>query len=310
MSVDRLQEIKENTLAQLHQGNLSVAKSSLDQGLELNFEDEDIVSMLKGVHFWQDRLQRIKTRPSDFDRANGILEVWSQFLLFCRKIKLTKAKIMYAFRAFAFTTMKNYLLTYNNSEGIKNPEILWRMGLCNKLLGNLEAARRFLEVAWTLNKDHPVILAELADIHALLNETDLAKLLFREAFALDPAPISLGTMESELINRLIHQVREQGVVEDEVCYWIPIFALLGGVFTSSRILNAQEYGRLKQTIYALEREYQEKASRKNILIPLLLNKYFCLLEHAQNTKQPKHLLDELLLKIESLHPVVYKLYTR
>lgn len=310
MTPASLQQAREQALTALRSRKLDEARSWLDQALSINFEDKLTMNLLKGIGFWEDRFGKLNNCVSDFDRANAVISYWKSFQQFLDRNKIDDEQSLFSFRTCIFNTALSYLQSYNNAEGSRNPDILWRVGLCNKLLGNFDASRKFLEAAWRLDPENPVILAELADIHALLENDELGKLLFREAFFLDPKAIMLDTLESALIRGVIQNVQNQGLPAAQVPYWIPIFGILGGVFTITRELKPLEYGKLKQGIYAIEREYQEPKADKAILLPTLLNKYFWLLDHAVGSQQPKHVISDILLKIESLHPVIYKLYTR
>ena len=84
---------------------------------------------------------------------------------------------------------------------------------------------------------------------------------------------------------------------------------LHGAFSVKRELKPVEVGKLKQSIYELETELAADGSRRGILVPRLINRYFWLVDHYMNRKEEKSKIDEILLKIKLLDPVVCKQYT-
>jgi len=291
--------------------DLSGAYHWLDLALTRDYDDATTLALLKFLQFWKDRIQRLSSCESDYDRADFLISQWPLFQGFCEHIGYWNEKDIDAVRRYVFGVVLKYMKTYDTVEGVRDPGVLLRVGLCYKVMGDYERARRFFETALGIDQTDPRILSELADVLALLDEEDASKLLFRESFYLDPEAVMLDTLESALIRRLIDSVSKvEGVTKASLPYWLPVYAVVGGVFTVRRELKPAEYGQLRQDIYALERAWQEEPERHDILRPALLNKYFWFLDHARQTQQARHVTDEILLKIESLHPDIYKLYTR
>jgi hypothetical protein len=70
-----------------------------------------------------------------------------------------------------------------------------------------------------------------------------------------------------------------------------------------------EAGRLKQSIFSLEAEYNANPARREILKPRLLNHYFWLIDHYEISREDSSLIEETLLKIKVTDPDIYKKYT-
>ena len=68
------------------------------------------------------------------------------------------------------------------------------------------------------------------------------------------------------------------------------------------------HSKLKNSIYELESELNNDGSRRAVLVPRLINKYFWLTDHLISVKEEKPKIDEILLKIKLLDPTIYKLY--
>jgi tetratricopeptide (TPR) repeat protein len=198
---------------------------------------------------------------------------------------------------------------FNSQSNQNDSGLLLLIGRCYKGLGNYDESLKFLELAIHQKRDDPEVLAEVADINALLSHTKIAKTLFKEAFFLDPSKINISSLESALILKLRDDVSALGYKDDELCEWIPVYGYLWQVFSVKRELKQMEAGRLKQTIFSLEAEYDANPSRRGILKPRLLNHYFWLIDHYEISREDSSFIDEALLKIKVTDPDIYKMYT-
>jgi len=70
-------------------------------------------------------------------------------------------------------------------------------------------------------------------------------------------------------------------------------------------LKPVELGRLKQSILALENELRGNSSPG--IKPRLLNRYFWLIDHCEHSRDTPT-IEETMLKIKVIDPVVYKHY--
>jgi tetratricopeptide (TPR) repeat protein len=103
-----------------------------------------------------------------------------------------------------------------------DPGLLLLVGRCYKGLGNYDSALNYLEQAVRFKREDAETLAEVADINALLSETKAAKVLFREAFFIDPVKIDLHSLESALILQLRDNVAALGYKDQALCEWMPV----------------------------------------------------------------------------------------
>jgi hypothetical protein len=99
-----------------------------------------------------------------------------------------------------------------------------------------------------------------------------------------------------------------GYKSPELEEWIPVYGVLFGVFNVKRELRAIELGKLKQSIFSLENELRERSAESAVLIPRLINRYFWLIDHYLNVGEDTSRVDETLLKIKVLDPVIYERY--
>ncbi len=161
-------------------------------------------------------------------------------------------------------------------------------------------------------KDNSDVVAELADSYALVDEIKEAKVLFREAFFINPQKIDIYSLESDMILRLIDLIKsDRNISDDLIKEWIPVYGSLNGVFNIKRELRPIELGQLKQSVYSLRNELKEKSYRsinESILLPRLINKYFWLIDHYVRIKEDRARIDEILLYIKEIDLGIYQQY--
>jgi tetratricopeptide (TPR) repeat protein len=245
-----------------------------------------------------------------YERGEYILSQWESYNAFLELIGNAYDSCQYALKRFIFTRALGYYLELLN-DGInqQDPALLLQAGRCCKGAGDWEDALGYLEQAGRLKREDSAILSELADVNALLGETRAAKVLFREAFYLDPQGIDLAGLESEMIKSLRDKVRDLGHSGTELAEWIPVWGCIWGIFSIKRELKPVELGRLKQSILSLENEYRSKNGGGQLKKPRLLNRYFWLIDYCEHNRDTTGLIDETMLKIKFIDPLVYDHYT-
>jgi tetratricopeptide (TPR) repeat protein len=282
----------------------------LEQALDLDFENEEIKHALKCVHWWLEHTRRIDVIKTPFEKGGILFSLYKQYYVFLGQFDRIYDQCQYAIRYFVFSRIlfffEGLLGDHSNQH---DPGFLLLTGRCYKGLGNYDEALAYLEQAIRVRREDAEILAEVADINALLAHTKAAKALFREAFFLDPSKINLRSLESALILKLRDEVSALGYKEEELCEWIPVYGYLWGVFSVKRELKQMEAGRLKQSIFSLEAEYDVNPSRREMLKPRLLNHYFWLIDHYEINHEDPSLIEETILKIKVTDPDIYKMYT-
>lgn len=289
--------------------DLLAAQRTLEQGLALDVESDDIVTSLKFVNFWIDREERLAGIQHAFERGEFYLAQWPAFEGFAGRIGHVCEPCTFAIRTHVFGSALDEFRSLMPDFETEDSELLLRIGRCHKGLGAYDEAVRHLEAAAAERSGDAEVLSELADAYALVNDTQAAKAFFREAFFLDPQRVHLEVLESQLIRALVERVRELGFTGPALLEWLPVYGVLLGVLTVKRELRSIEYGKLKQSIYALERELREGRDRDGLVEPRLINRYFWLVDHLISAGEDSAKIDEVLLKLRSVNERVYKQYT-
>ena len=282
----------------------------LEEALGFDFENDEIKHALKCVSWWLENIRRIEDIKDPFEKGGFVLSLLKQYHVFLGQMDKVFDQCQYAVRFFVYSTALYFfegLLGSGSNQ--HDPGLLLLVGRCYKGLGIYDEALNYLEQAVRFKREDAETLAEVADINALLAETKAAKALFREAFFLDPSKIDVRSLESALILQLRDKISSMGISEEMLCEWIPVYGYLWGVFSVKRELKQMEVGRLKHSIFSLEAECEANPSRKEVLKPRLLNRYFWLVDHYENSREDHVLIEETLLKIKVTDPDIYKMYT-
>ncbi len=278
----------------------------LERALSIDFEYPDVATTLKCANFWMEREDKVREISSNYERGEFLLNQWKLFSGFVERIGDISERCLFTIKYYIFgQALENYLALYNESE-LNDTEILLRIGICYKGEGNFESSIHFLELAGQQKRDDAVILAELADCYSLVNENRAAKVFFREAFFLNPQAIELSYLESPIIQRLIGKLKDFGYRHAELCEWIPVYGTIYGLFNVKRELRPLELGKLKQSIFKLEKEVNQ--DKHTQVIPRLINRYFWLIDHYISINEERVKIEEILQKIKDLDPVVYQKY--
>lgn len=300
-------ELLSRAFAFIRQHRLDEAMQTLEEALAIDFDNDEVVSSLKYVNFWQERQHAARRIDKDVERGEFFLSQWKPFLQFADQASGEPCeRCLFALRHHVFGGALELFQGLLKDRG--DSELLWRLGRCHKGLGNYEKAVAFMEEACTQKRDDPAMLAELADCYAMVNNVQKSKAFFREAFFLGPDRVDLSSLESGLIRKLIEKVEELGYQGPAAAEWIPVYGVVFGVFTVKRELRSIEYGKLKQSIYALEREHGESRNPEPVLTPRLVNRYFWLIDHYMHSEEDPAKIDDVLLRIRSVSPDIYQLY--
>ncbi|MDR2149259.1 MAG: tetratricopeptide repeat protein [Spirochaetaceae bacterium] len=285
------------------------ALAALESALEIDYKDQEVVYALKCLNWWLDRVKQLPALNDSYEQGGFILSQWKAFYGFIDKIGEQYDPCQYALRRFVFSTaLQSFQGVLSDGINEHDPGLLLQVGRCYKGVGNYDLALKYLEQAFNFRREDGETLSELADVNALLEESRAAKVLFREAFFLDPQSIDLRSMESEMITRLCNRVRSYGYEGIELAEWIPIYGSLFGVFSVRRELKSVEVGRLKQAIFSLENEIRSGEGNILILKPRLINRYFWLIDHYENVREDPSMIEETMLKIKIIDPVIYERY--
>ena len=305
-----MEELIRKAYDTLKTGESATALGFLRKALEIDFEHPEVIYALKCLNWWIETLKRLDDFHNPYEQGEYILSRWKSYYVFLDRIGAEASdSCQYAIKRFVYSrALECFLSLLEDTANQQDPALLLQTGRCCKGAGNWDDALKYLELAGSLKRDDSAILSELADANALLGEAKAAKVLFREAFFLDPQEINLPGLESEMILQLIKNVRDMVSTGPELAEWIPVWGCIWGIFSVKRELKPVELGRLKQSILTLENEYRSKSGSDPLVKPRLLNRYFWLIDHCEHNRDTSGLMDETMLKIKFMDPAVYEQY--
>jgi tetratricopeptide (TPR) repeat protein len=315
--VSKLPQLLTSVYNSFRKGDIQEAQDLLDRALSINFDHEEVINAMKIAAFWSDRIPGIREIEDPFEQGEKLFREWRGFIRFLSPKTNSHPHLstvedaaepgVHAIKQWVFASSLEAFELVRRASGMDDPEILKRIGKSYKGIGDYVKAAEILEAALKLRKEDAQLLVELADCYAFLNEIRLAKVFFREAFYVNPQDIDIECLESLLIRNVIASVLEKGFSGDSLLEWIPVYAVVFGVFNIKRELRPVEIGTLKQNIYQLEQKLQTEPDNP-LLVPRLINKYFWLIDHHLHSKDNRDRIDEVLNKIRNLNTKVYEEY--
>jgi tetratricopeptide (TPR) repeat protein len=293
----------------LKQGDGNAAFAILEEALKKDCEHPEVLYALKCLIWWFERIKKLEDFQNPFEQGDFLLSQWEPFNAFSDRLGRIGDSCLYAMRHFVFSrALSLFQSILGDGTNRQDPGLLFLVGRCFKGVGNYDEAIKYLEQASRFRREDGAVLSELADVNALLGDFRAAKVLFREAFFLDPQGIDLFSMESEMIVRLRDKVRDLGFTGPALAEWIPVYGCIWGVFSIKRELKPVEAGRLKQDVQTLENEFRNRQDGNETVKPRLINRYFWLIDHYEHIRDKRELVEETMLKIQFVDPEICKLY--
>lgn len=266
------------------------------------------------ILFWKDCFAHydLISNNSNDQKGHFLIRQWVLFYEGFKKLRPLLCDELSQLRYFIFEQASIQFKSIESSS--IDIDHLLNLSRCYKGMDDYKTARIYLEKCFSKNQKDPKILAEFADILDLSNEEKMAKVFFREAFFFGPENIDLAFIDSPIITKTIEKILEKEYDEiSEVVLknLIPIYGVIYGVLNIKRELKTIELGRLKQSIFEMER----KPDKDSVQKAKLLNHYFWLIDHIQvsnkgNTVSSRDSISTVLQKIKLLDSRIYQYYTK
>jgi len=308
-SEDKLSVLIRQIYDTYKKGAIEESTSILNEAHSIDYDNQIVLTALKCTRFWLDRFDKLDSQLENYEKGEFLVKQWIVFSgEFLSGLTIPFEDGLYNLKQGVFRTALKFYSRVREGDSDPEPEILLRIGRCHKVLGDFDRAIVSLEKAMKRNSRSSQILAELADCYYMVDKIRNAKVFFREAFFINPQSIDLDLLEADIINKLVDEVKKKGYSGRELKEWIPVYAVIFGVFNVKRELRPIEYGKLKQTIYSLKNELKD-SEEKSLLMPKLINHYFWLIDHYLSINKDWETIEEILLNIKLLHIGIYEQYT-
>jgi tetratricopeptide (TPR) repeat protein len=309
-TVSPIADTLDSTLEAFRIGDFDQAEARAEQGLALDFEDPGIQAALKCAVFWKDRWARASALTAPEARGDFLLREWQGFLTrFRAHLDEPFEAGVEAIRGAVFVrAAKSFLEQLEFEDETRRPELEIKAAKAFKSLGSFDQALECLDRVLQAKPDDAAALAEMADCFEAVGNVTQSRLYFREAFYLNAQAVDVDHLRSQIVRGVAEKLSAEGLSGPEGKEWIPVHAVIQGVFNVKRDLKPLELGQLKQGINALKSELHDGTTAKAVL-PKLLNRYFWLIDHYFSVKEDRSKIEDILLNIKLLDQRIYELYT-
>jgi tetratricopeptide (TPR) repeat protein len=296
------------SLELLKTGNFEESLLIFEEMYKLHYPDTIVEVGIKCCKYWIPKLNKYNSMKEGYEKGKLLFEDWKKFESFINNLKNVQQKIISQIIYFIFNkALESFKKDLQDSK-IVDIETTYMIALSYKKIGDYKNAITFFEDILNIDKNNSNTMAELADCYALIDETKKAKILFREAFFIDPSSIELNLLESEFIKLLIDKIEERKLPENELNYWIPVYGRILNVFNVFRDLLPIEFGKLRQEIFYLEKNYVNNEKSENYFKARLLNCYFWLYDYNLLKSVEKEIILEIENKIKNISDEIYSLF--
>jgi len=300
----------ESTLEAFRSADFEKAETKAEKALALDFEHPGIQAALKCAVFWKDRWVRAKALHTPEARGDFLLKEWQGFLnRFRVHLDEPFEAGVEAIRGSVYDqAARCYLEQMEFEAEARRPEFQLKAAAAYKSYGAFDMALENLELVLQARPEDAGALAEMADCFEAVGNLSQSRLFFREAFYLNAQAVDVENLRSQVIRSLGDKLASEGLTDAERKEWIPVYAVIQGVFNVKRDLKPLELGQLKQGINALKAELHDGTDSRGVL-PKLLNRYFWLIDHFFSIKEDRSKIEDILLNIKLLDAKIYELYT-
>ncbi len=301
--------IKQNrTHKLLEEGNFSEAINLFENISRENSKYPGVSDGVQCARFWLNRINRLRKYENSYEKAKHLLKEWKDFEKFMARNNIRHGRSTVAIQKHVFgDIIESFTKAYN--EGVvPDTAILIQIGDCFKKLGNYEKAIDVYEYARSFNSEDSSLLSKLGDCYFSIDETSKAKVLFREAFFINPGFIELECIESPFIHMLYEKTCKYVKNPEFSIYWLPVIAELNKAFNVKREPKKGELDRLREEIKKLEIEYATNKKKRMYIEPKLINHYFWLIDSLKILGGSKKEIEQSLQRLNEISSEIFSLY--
>jgi tetratricopeptide (TPR) repeat protein len=301
--------IKQNRAHKLlEEGSFSEAIRIFENIIQENDRYPGVPDGIRAARFWIGRVNKLKKYSNPYEKAKLLLKEWRDFERYMSKNSVKHGRSTAAIQKYIFgDIIESFTRAYN--EGVvPDTAILVQIGDCFKKLGNFEKAIDMYEYARSFNNEDPALLSKLGDCYFSIDETSKAKVLFREAFFIDPGLVELECIDSPFIHMLYDKTAQRIRDPETSIFWLPVIAEISRAFNVKREPKKGELEKLRGEIQKLEAEYSTNKRGRAFIKPNLINHYFWLIDSLMMVGGSKKEIEESLQRISEIDGEIFSLY--
>ena len=290
----------------LRYGKFDEALNSFYLILKSNYSNYIAESGIKCCKYWLSRINKINQIDENYEKGKTLFKEWKKFENFTKSIKNIHKKVITNTMFFIFNTALDAFKKDLRKNRLLDFETSFIIALSYKKIGDFKNAIKYFEESFSIQNDNSNIIAQLADCYALIDQEKKAKLLFREAFFLEPSSIELDLLDSNIITYIITKMIESNISKKELNYWLPIYGRILNIFNIYRELIPTEILKLNREISYIEKNFKNQIEKDNCLKTKLLNCYFWLYDNNKNNKNDLTLIEEKIRNISEKIYIIFK----
>ncbi|MCX8058740.1 MAG: hypothetical protein N3A58_04950 [Spirochaetes bacterium] len=291
----------------LRDGNFREAYNLIDAIIKEENNFENIVVQHKIIKYWINRTDYINKIKDPYEKGLYLLKEWKNFCSYIDKCNVLK---LVEFESVSYYVHKSALESFLKAreEGEfrdNNIDLLIKIYICYKELGNFDEAIKILKYTYSLNHD-PQVLLYLADVYYLKGELNYSKLLFKELFFFENYyNLQLDDISCDKIFEIIDKIVKDKIPEHAVNYWIPVYGYIDGFFNLIREMKKEEIEKIKSNIVSLERYFYDDQKQNDIVKSFLIKNYIILIEYYIYQENDLNKVDQYFNKIKNIDSIIY-----
>jgi tetratricopeptide (TPR) repeat protein len=262
----------------------------------------------KASKFWINKIGKFKKHTNPYDKGKLLLKEWKDFEKYMSRNHVRHGRSTAAIQKYIFSDIIESFASAYKEGVIPDTDILIQIGDLFKKLGNYVKAIDVYEYTRSFDIEDPALLAKLGDCYFSIDETSKAKVLFREAFFIDPGQIDIDQIESPLIHMLHKKTLEMLKNPEVTIYWVPVLAEINSAFNVKREPKKGELEELRKKIKRLEFEYTNNKKKRMYIEPTLLNHYFWLIDTLKISGGSKKEIEQSLQRINEINGKIFAEY--
>ncbi len=290
----------------LKSGELEEAEELFNRILKIDYKSDIADTGIKCCRYWASRIAKFLSMKENFESSKYLFDEWKKFESFYKSFSNFNGKVVHNIMYYIYHRALDVFNKDLRSNIILDAQFSFMIARAYKEIGDYKNALVKFEETLKVDQKNSNVLAQIADVYSLIDDDAKAKLIFREAFFVEPEAIDIDLLDSNLINALITRLKTEKVAEDELKYWIPVYGRVFNIFNVYREILPVEFGKLSQEIFFLEGKIGDFRENKNIVTARLLNCYFWLYDYYKNKNSGLEYMSDLELKIKKVSEKIYK----
>lgn len=275
-------------------GDFAQAQSVFSYVLRLRYDNEVAEFGIVTCKYWLARYEQVQRIREGIELGSYLFEQWQKFEEFYKTRKRISTNVVDAVMCCVYTQALGQFNKDLSAKKNNNIRLIFMCGLAYKKIGDYGNAIQCFQRCLKIDDTDSNAMAQLADTCMLIDEAEQAKILFREAFSVNPEMIQLDQIECEMIKSLMSTVIKNEPSSDEtlIKYWMIVYGWLGGELDLYRELTSGEVSKIKNDIRIIERDIDLSRNYDGVLVAKLLNKYFWLYDYYNlQNPNPNRLVD-------------------